>query len=1128
MLDVNKYLDHIKIEQFLKRRSMQLQETRKIINYENQLSNFPIGLIITTKDNKNEDKMEFINHYACQLFQLKENAEINELKDKLNDYVRLKSSEKNISNITLKDILFSSSFYNYDIENFFPFQCKHSKYIILYIKVNDIGNKKYIVIDKYDKYIEEQKYIEFNLIKNINYQYLHTLYHELNNPLNALLAISGEKIKFDSSENLNKNSLYNKTATLKRKKTVKTFVKGNKMRLPYKRENKYSGVSLNYSKKVVEDYKSKRKSLYETSHDDYKSKRKSVNINNINNVNNTNNANNNYNSQDTNSRINLLVKIIKIFLKNFILYLKTRADSLFNLQNEFSIQNEESDIMNAVEVSEYERDLTKHKKVKLNLEYILDLYLQKYKCLFKYKEIEYETNFSELKNIYILTDDFNFTYYIRQIYTYLYYVVEKKEGFLFCYDKSDSSKIKIIIKKKKSNERTLKIKDDMNDFSLNQIIQTKEMTKEVLYFMSKKLKCVIEFFDDDNNKSTFTNNNKGKNIYLSVTMPIMTKDKSTEEDEFKDEDINEMVDISNNLLEQKIKRQLPIFSNINKIPMNISISNVDMLSKNDISESYMSYSNKNNNSRHNSITKNNIGSKFVNININEYQKDRFLSFKSTPSNDSFLNKCLKQNEYNNKEKEKKEMSKFKKNPNNNNNQLNINYIQNNINKSSSGKNIFINITNINNSPANDGGIKYTKTKSHNSPKKTNEKNNKTTIKSLKTHKIKEVFNLINFYGSSKKIINYNQNVYNITDNSQKDVRKKFILSKKSLKSKKSINKTPIFKNKKNSAQLPIFAKKIPLKINSRSSDFISYFYDENIKNIRKNNLRKKMTMNTLAKNKKDLGLKKKENNNKKNKKIENKDKDKDKDKDNIENFFINKTPYKSSKECFSVFIENKNINIINEKNDKNENNDNTLIDDTFDDNKQLFLDADKERDIFAQKSINKNKDNLPSNGEGEEDVEDEEEEEDDEEENEPSKEQCNCTDLLIVDDEEFNVMATQRMLKNLGYTADKAFNGEECINLIKSKKESKCSCEKNYYKIIFLDIVMPVMDGIQTAKKVQEMIENKEINDNTKIVFVSGNIDGSDLQESLLKIKCVKECLQKPVQIAKYQKMLEKYYKKND
>ena len=98
MLDINKYLDHVRIEHFLKRRSMQSQESRQTIDYENKLSNFPIGLIITTKDNKNEDAMEFINHYACQLFQLKDNAEINELKDKLNDYIRLTNNEKTISN----------------------------------------------------------------------------------------------------------------------------------------------------------------------------------------------------------------------------------------------------------------------------------------------------------------------------------------------------------------------------------------------------------------------------------------------------------------------------------------------------------------------------------------------------------------------------------------------------------------------------------------------------------------------------------------------------------------------------------------------------------------------------------------------------------------------------------------------------------------------------------------------------------------------------------------------------------------------------------------------------------------------------------------------------------------------
>ena len=72
---------------------------------------------------------------------------------------------------------------------------------------------------------------------------------------------------------------------------------------------------------------------------------------------------------------------------------------------------------------------------------------------------------------------------------------------------------------------------------------------------------------------------------------------------------------------------------------------------------------------------------------------------------------------------------------------------------------------------------------------------------------------------------------------------------------------------------------------------------------------------------------------------------------------------------------------------------------------------------------------------------------------------------------------------------------------------------------------MPVLDVIKTARKIQEMIDNKEINENVQIIFVSGNIDGNELKESLLKINCVKECLQKPVKIDKYQKIFEKYYK---
>jgi CheY-like chemotaxis protein len=198
----------------------------------------------------------------------------------------------------------------------------------------------------------------------------------------------------------------------------------------------------------------------------------------------------------------------------------------------------------------------------------------------------------------------------------------------------------------------------------------------------------------------------------------------------------------------------------------------------------------------------------------------------------------------------------------------------------------------------------------------------------------------------------------------------------------------------------------------------------------------------------------------------------------------------------------------------------TVTDDNVLQNKNLFLDATKERLQYLEETGNKTKLNLSKSSES---MKQEISEENEESVN-PSEEVCNCADLLVVDDEEFNVMASQKMFLKLGYLSDKAYNGQECIDLMVQKGKSNCKCGKNYYKIIFLDIVMPIMDGIKTAHKVQEMIDNKEINENVKIVFVSGNIDGPDLKKSLLEINCVKECLQKPVQITKYGKIIEKYY----
>ena len=182
-----------------------------------------------------------------------------------------------------------------------------------------------------------------------------------------------------------------------------------------------------------------------------------------------------------------------------------------------------------------------------------------------------------------------------------------------------------------------------------------------------------------------------------------------------------------------------------------------------------------------------------------------------------------------------------------------------------------------------------------------------------------------------------------------------------------------------------------------------------------------------------------------------------------------------------------------EKKEKISKDKNTFVNESINQNKSFLLDSNKDREIKIQNTERKNNSQIK----GEEEEEEDEENIENEENEENEEKQCDCLDILVVDDEEFNVMASQKMLKNLGYESDKAYNGEECINLIKEKQKLNCNCNKNYYKLIFLDIVMPVLDGIKAAKKIQEMIDNKEINEKTQIVFVSGNIDGNDLKNSL-------------------------------
>lgn len=66
--------------------------------------------------------------------------------------------------------------------------------------------------------------------------------------------------------------------------------------------------------------------------------------------------------------------------------------------------------------------------------------------------------------------------------------------------------------------------------------------------------------------------------------------------------------------------------------------------------------------------------------------------------------------------------------------------------------------------------------------------------------------------------------------------------------------------------------------------------------------------------------------------------------------------------------------------------------------------------------------------------------------------------ILVVDDSQFNVKIVQVAMDSLGYEVVEAYNGYEGI--VKAKEELP--------NLIFMDINMPEMNGIESMKRIKE------------------------------------------------------------
>jgi DNA-binding response OmpR family regulator len=90
--------------------------------------------------------------------------------------------------------------------------------------------------------------------------------------------------------------------------------------------------------------------------------------------------------------------------------------------------------------------------------------------------------------------------------------------------------------------------------------------------------------------------------------------------------------------------------------------------------------------------------------------------------------------------------------------------------------------------------------------------------------------------------------------------------------------------------------------------------------------------------------------------------------------------------------------------------------------------------------------------------------------------------IMIVDDDHDIVYSLRELFESHGFQVTTAYNGRNCL----------LELEKGFQGIIILDLMMPVMDGVETIKK---MTIDGFIDQNIIIVLTAKRIQGDEFNE---------------------------------
>ncbi len=125
------------------------------------------------------------------------------------------------------------------------------------------------------------------------------------------------------------------------------------------------------------------------------------------------------------------------------------------------------------------------------------------------------------------------------------------------------------------------------------------------------------------------------------------------------------------------------------------------------------------------------------------------------------------------------------------------------------------------------------------------------------------------------------------------------------------------------------------------------------------------------------------------------------------------------------------------------------------------------------------------------------------------------TRVLVTDDNQINLKVIKNTLEHYGLAVDIAAGGGEALEL----------CEKTKYDLVFMDQMMPGMDGLETMQRIRELSDHYAAGGQGKIVVLTANaILG--VRDELME-KGFDEYLSKPVRFDELERILKLFIPKD-